>query len=203
MVFDKTKPFPQLTDEWGYVLWDSLFPRVGEGFSLLQTEDLVQRDNFGILTDNHFYPLPSSAAPLLGLGLALSSLASKLRSNWELCTVPLSLIILLRTGVFSSEPSPLPRGYHTLPNGEFITVIKEIITGDLTGDDAIPIWGTIAVPGDTPSGLGAKVGIASSSNITGVVTTGRQVVERNLVRQQVLDVKGPMTELMSRYQISL
>ena len=165
VVFDPTIAFPQLSREWGYVLWDSLFPLKAEGFSLIQAEDLVTRDNFGILTDRHFYPLPSSSAPLAGLGRALLDLASNIRRHWVQSVTPISLITLFRTVPNTNIPAPIPRAYHTLPSGEYITVVKETLLLDLCDEDT-PTSCFIKSPSVLSVNISATSSPVSSTPIT-------------------------------------
>ena len=56
VVYDPLLAFPRLLEDWGYVVWDSASTHSSTGFSLVQSEELVSRDNFGILTDAQFFP---------------------------------------------------------------------------------------------------------------------------------------------------
>ena len=63
-----------------------------------------------------------------GLRRALYCLGTNLRRHWETTPTPGSLITLLRiglpTGRLPAMPFPIPRAYHTLPTGEYITITK-------------------------------------------------------------------------------
>ena len=122
---DATRRFPVLGKGWGYVNWDSVLPYKFEGYTLVQVEDFVQRDNFGILSDNHYFPLPTTTEFPIGLGKAIFALATNLRTNWLSVSTPSNLITLLSSS--TSSPGnivPTPRAYHTDESGEY--VVKEI-----------------------------------------------------------------------------
>jgi len=52
VVYDLTRAFPRISSELGYVLWDSAIPHKPEGYSLSQVEEIVRRENFGILPND-------------------------------------------------------------------------------------------------------------------------------------------------------
>ena len=122
---DPTVAFPVISNQWCYVHADSEFPnKKAGGFTLPQLVALFGRDNFGIMTKQHFFPLPPSCSdPITCLDRVFISLAERLILHWGSTVTPLRLVQLMdsspRVDPSCAVAATLrPRAYHILPSGE-------------------------------------------------------------------------------------
>jgi len=91
-VDDPILPLPSISDQWAYVWGDSKLTRSVPFVTLGQALEMIQRDNFGILLNHHFYPLSSTPNPLEEFDSTLLSLADQLRKHYTSINTPKKLI---------------------------------------------------------------------------------------------------------------
>jgi ribonuclease HI len=115
--FDLSMLFPRISKDWAYIYVDSSSPNQTAGFSLAQLEEMILRDNFGIMTGNHFYPLPSYPDARASFERALAALAVNLRLNWESSSASPVCLVQLMSSSSTGQPVPRPRRYHTSSSG--------------------------------------------------------------------------------------
>ena len=135
--YDLSMLFPRISKDWAYIYADSASPNQTSGFSLAQLEEMVRRDNFGIMTGNHFYPLPSYQDAMASFERALAALAANLRLNWESTSSAPVCLAQLMTSSPTGQPVPRPRRYHTSSSGGSLPAYVPSVI-DLSNED-IPL----------------------------------------------------------------
>ena len=112
-VVENEVPHPFISDLWVLVWSDTKISPSGNfpNFSLGQLEEMLQRNNFGILANSHFYPWPSLSNPLAELDSGLLALAKCLRINFSAVKLPTQLI--KRTDIINESVVTVPRAYNT------------------------------------------------------------------------------------------
>ena len=151
-VYDSTYPYPVISDRWCFVPLNSSVPdrttRNG-GFDIFQLEKMVISDNFGIMTDRHYCPLPSTLTPIIGCDKSLLALATNLLVHSESSMSPRFVVPLLVSSPIPRTPMRRPRPYHRLPSGEFIPYTPYISHIDLVEDQCPVITLSSVLPTST------------------------------------------------------
>ena len=117
VVYDPSCQFPSVSSEWRYVVSNTDFTPLSPLASHCPRPKLWWRDNFGILTENHSFLLPSTSESTEGLDGAHIILAERMRHYWKASSTPTALMKLLMFPTVQGVIYPilLPRGYPNLP----------------------------------------------------------------------------------------